>query len=85
MRRGGERKRLDLLVRPLQPGDPESKVSDYGEMTKNQDALVGDMKKYSVTDNLKPRDASPSKKKRRSHYLILIFLCVPFFISVLDP
>ena len=26
LRRGGERKRLDLLVRPLQPGDPESKV-----------------------------------------------------------
>ena len=29
LRRGGERKRLDLLVRPLQSGDPESKVVYY--------------------------------------------------------
>ena len=34
LRRGGERKRLDLLVKPLQPGDPESKVIKRGENKK---------------------------------------------------
>ena len=33
---------------------------------KNLDALAGDTKKYSVTDNLKPRDASASKKEEKS-------------------
>ena len=40
MRRGGERKRLDLLVRPLQPGDPESKVIMKIEEQKSQNLIL---------------------------------------------
>ena len=36
LRRGGERKRLDLLVKPLQPGDPESKVIKRRENKKKK-------------------------------------------------
>jgi len=43
LRRGGERKRLDLLVRPLNPGDTESKVYH---------SLVADLRHY--LDDEKP-------------------------------